>query len=81
MEDIFFMALCFFISCGIILFGIKIDKETFKEQRMNSLIFSLLTPFPIVLSLSFYLFKIFAIGVGLAILYSISYDVYSYFWL
>ncbi|MED1507273.1 protoheme IX farnesyltransferase [Bacillus proteolyticus] len=81
MEDIFFMALCFFISCGIILFGIKIDKETFKEQRMNSLIFSLLTPFSIVLSLSFYLFKIFAIGVGLAILYSISYDVYSYFWL
>ncbi|PGV59761.1 protoheme IX farnesyltransferase [Bacillus cereus] len=81
MEDIFFMALCFFISCGIILFGIKIDKETFKEQRMNSLIFSLLTPFPIVLSLSFYLFEIFAIGVGLAILYSISYDVYSYFWL
>ncbi|MFJ8522711.1 protoheme IX farnesyltransferase [Bacillus cereus] len=81
MEDIFFMVLCFFISCGIIWFGIKIDKETFKEQRMNSLIFSLLTPFPIVLSLSFYLFKIFAIGVGLAILYSIFYDVYSYFWL
>ncbi|CAM4249786.1 protoheme IX farnesyltransferase [Bacillus mobilis] len=80
MEDIFFMVLCFFISCGIILFGIKIDKETFKEHRMNSLIFSLLTPFPIVLSLSFYLFKIFAIGVGLAILYSIFYDVYSYFW-
>ncbi|AEW54172.1 TPA: protoheme IX farnesyltransferase [Bacillus cereus] len=79
MEDIFFMALCFFISCGMILFGIKIDKETFKEQRMNSLIFSLLTPFPIVLSLSFYLFKIFAIGVGLAILYSIFYDVYGYF--
>ncbi|EEK57725.1 Protoheme IX farnesyltransferase [Bacillus cereus BGSC 6E1] len=63
----------------MILFGIKIDKETFKEQRMNSLIFSLLTPFPIVLSLSFYLFKIFAIGVGLAILYSIFYDVYGYF--
>ncbi|KAB2442520.1 protoheme IX farnesyltransferase [Bacillus luti] len=81
MEDVFFMVLCFFISCGIILFGIKIDKETFKEQRMNSLIFSVLTPFPIVLSLSFYLFKIFAIGVGLAILYSIFYDVYSYFWL
>lgn len=81
MEDVFFMVLCFFISCGIILFGIKIDKETFKEQRMNSLIFSLLTPFPVVLSLSFYLFKIFAIGVGLAILYSIFYDVYSYFWL
>ncbi|MCU5376755.1 protoheme IX farnesyltransferase [Bacillus cereus] len=80
MEDIFFMILCFLISCGIILFGIKIDKETFKEHRMNSLIFSLLTPFPIVLSLSFYLFKIFAIGVGLAILYSIFYDVYSYFW-
>ncbi len=79
MEDIFFMALCFFISCGIILFGIKIDKEIFKEQRMNSLIFSLLTPFPIVLSLSFYLFKIFAIGVGVAILYSIFYDVYGYF--
>ncbi|PEB07823.1 protoheme IX farnesyltransferase [Bacillus cereus] len=74
MEDIFFMVLCFFIACGII-----IDKETFKKQRVNSLLFSLLTPFPILLSFSFYLFKIFSIGVGAAILYSIFYDVYSYF--
>lgn len=29
MEDIFFMVLCFFIACGIIIFGIIIDKETF----------------------------------------------------
>ncbi|ACM11592.1 protoheme IX farnesyltransferase [Bacillus cereus] len=79
MEDIFFMVLCFFIACGIIIFGIIIDKETFKKQRVNSLLFSLLTPFPIVLSFSFYLFKIFSIGVGVAILYSIFYDVYSYF--
>ena len=71
MEDIFFMVLCFFIACGIIIFGIIIDKETFKKQRVNSLLFSLLTPFPIVLSFSFYLFKIFSIGVGVAILYSI----------
>lgn len=78
MEDIFFMVLCFFIACGIIIFGIIIDKETFKK-RVNSLLFSLLTPFPIVLSFSFYLFKIFSIGVGVAILYSIFYDVYSYF--
>ncbi|ANN35473.1 protoheme IX farnesyltransferase (plasmid) [Bacillus thuringiensis serovar coreanensis] len=81
MEDIFFMVLCFFIACGIIIFGIIIDKETFKKQRVNSLLFSLLTPFPIVLSFSFYLFKIFSISVGAAILYSIFYDVYSYFWL
>ncbi|WP_324654963.1 protoheme IX farnesyltransferase, partial [Bacillus pacificus] len=73
MEDIFFMVLCFFIACGIIIFGIIIDKETFKKQRVNSLLFSLLTPFPIVLSFSFYLFKIFSIGVGVAILYSIFY--------
>lgn len=79
MEDIFFMVLCFFIACGIIIFGIIIDKETLKKQRVNSLLFSLLTPFPIVLSFSFYLFKIFSIGVGVAILYSIFYDVYSYF--
>ena len=79
MEDIFFMVLCFFIACGIIIFGIIIDKETFKKQRVNSLLFSLLTLFPIVLSFSFYLFKIFSIGVGVAILYSIFYDVYSYF--
>ena len=56
MEDIFLWHFVF-ISCGMILFGIKIDKETFKEQRMNSLIFSLLTPFPIVLSLSFICLK------------------------
>ncbi|HDR7704537.1 MULTISPECIES: protoheme IX farnesyltransferase [Bacillus] len=79
MEDMFFMVLCFFIACGIVIFGIIIDKETFKKQRVNSLLFSLLTPFPIVLSFSFYLFKIFSIGVGAAILYSIFYDVYSYF--
>ncbi|MEM5681988.1 protoheme IX farnesyltransferase [Bacillus paranthracis] len=78
MEDIFYGTM-FFIACGIIIFGIIIDKETFKKQRVNSLLFSLLTPFPIVLSFSFYLFKIFSIGVGVAILYSIFYDVYSYF--
>ncbi|WP_270717550.1 hypothetical protein [Bacillus cereus group sp. BY9-3LC] len=61
----------FIFSIGIffIWLGFKIDKESYKENRMFMALFSITGIFPVLLTISYYLFKISAVALGLIILY------------
>jgi hypothetical protein len=66
----FLLDLCaFFIGISFIWLGLKIDKKSYKENRMFIALFSLTSAFPIILTISYYLFRIFSIGLGVIIVY------------
>ncbi|QWH64274.1 hypothetical protein EXW39_30015 (plasmid) [Bacillus mycoides] len=66
----FLLDLCvFFIGIGFIWLGFKLDKQSYKENRMFISLFSLTGLFPIILSISYYLFRIFSIGLGVILVY------------
>ncbi|ANN35587.1 hypothetical protein A9498_31595 (plasmid) [Bacillus thuringiensis serovar coreanensis] len=66
----FLSDLCvFFIGIVFIWFGFKLDKQSYKENRMFISLFSLTGLFPIILSISYYLFRIFSIGFGVILVY------------
>ncbi|MCI4249319.1 MULTISPECIES: hypothetical protein [Bacillus] len=49
--------------------GFKIDKESYKENRTFMALFSFTGAFSILLTISYYLFRAFMIGVGIVFLY------------
>ncbi|WP_255255568.1 hypothetical protein [Bacillus cereus] len=59
----------FFMSISFIWFGFKLDKQSYKENRMFISLFSLTGLFPLILSISYYLFRMFAVGLGVTFLY------------
>ncbi|MED3085625.1 hypothetical protein [Bacillus toyonensis] len=59
----------FFMSISFIWLGFKLDKQSYKENRMFISLFSLTGLFPIILSISYYLFRMFAVGLGVTFLY------------
>jgi hypothetical protein len=59
----------FVMSILFIWLGIKIDKESYKENRMFMSLFSFTGLFPFLLTISYYLFRIFMIGLGVILLY------------
>ncbi|MED1302836.1 hypothetical protein P4U65_20175 [Bacillus pacificus] len=59
----------FFMSILFIWFGFKLDKQSYKENRMFISLFSLTGLFPIILSISYYLFRMFAVALGVTFLY------------
>ncbi|MFK4427723.1 hypothetical protein EXW28_05595 [Bacillus mycoides] len=65
MLDVFI----FSISIFFIWLGFKIDKDSYKDNRMFMAFFSVTGVFPTLLTISYYLFKISAVGLGLIILY------------
>ncbi len=59
----------FSMSILFIWLGFKIDKESYKENRMFMSLFSFTGLFPLLLTISYYLFRMFAIGFGVILLY------------
>ncbi|OUB17904.1 hypothetical protein BK704_01315 [[Bacillus thuringiensis] serovar konkukian] len=69
MVDFMLDLFIFFMSISFIWLGFKLDKQSYKENRMFISLFSLTGLFPIILSISYYLFRMFAIGLGFTFLY------------
>ncbi|HDX9614621.1 TPA: hypothetical protein ROY01_005825 [Bacillus toyonensis] len=69
MVDFMLDLFIFFMSISFIWFGFKLDKQSYKENRMFISLFSLTDFFPIILSISYYLFRMFAVGLGVTFLY------------
>ncbi|QWI47209.1 hypothetical protein EXW55_30700 (plasmid) [Bacillus mycoides] len=69
MVDFMLDLFIFFMSISFIWLGFKLDKQSYKENRMFISLFSLTGLFPIILSISYYLFRMFAVGLGVTFLY------------
>lgn len=69
MEKFILQLIIFLMSIFFIWFGFKIDKESYKENRIFLALFSFTGLFPLILTISYYLFRIFAIGFGVILLY------------
>ncbi|PEA06295.1 hypothetical protein CON37_02240 [Bacillus cereus] len=69
MVDFMLDLFIFFMSISFIWFGFKLDKQSYKENRMFISLFSLTGLFPLILSISYYLFRMFAVGLGVTFLY------------
>ncbi|WP_252195564.1 hypothetical protein [Bacillus mycoides] len=69
MVDFILDLFIFFMSISFIWLGFKLDKQSYKENHMFISLFSLTGLFPIILSISYYLFRMFAVGLGVTFLY------------
>ncbi|ANN35724.1 hypothetical protein A9498_30595 (plasmid) [Bacillus thuringiensis serovar coreanensis] len=69
MEEFISNLIIFLMSICFIWVGFKIDKESYKENRVFLSFFSFAGLFPFILTISYYLFRVFAIGFGVILLY------------
>ncbi|MES1053106.1 hypothetical protein FOA24_29150 [Bacillus thuringiensis] len=69
MVDFMAYLFIFVMSISFIWVGFKLDKQSYKENRMFISLFSLTGLFPFILTISYYLFRICAVGLGVTFLY------------